>query len=1490
MSPQRLPSRTQKPPQPYLTLSQQRAASSPSRRSNGDSTYLTSDGHSRPKLPISLPKLETSAAALQKIAMQTPLKSSRSSAESTFIGKSPLLLRGQPRSHQCIPNIISSKTLEINDTIQNDVSMNEISMPMPVRPKKYCSPLPKIVARGVTSSAKKDSRPKAYLPEVPPLAPHFSPFGNTDFFPWGGSHPEDQFSEQIIRQGYYDKSQITQNEIGSARSLIFPALKHKSGLQMLSSVFTNILVQRRAYGQITSSSTFKPPPRVTVTDTKREIWLKDLANPTSSLRRLSRSIPHGIRGKVLLEQSLVKNIPIERAVWLAKCVGANELRSFRRKGVSGTSSMGGEAKWIRDFTVCVEQFLENIIGACGGPDFKVKINYAIRLSTHFHAEYLLDREHYMDWLVMSLENTTQARLPIWLLIIQIYWKDLLQFRKYGCRLSSTLLNQLAGTLDNPDSDLLIPLSKRLTLLIKDLILTKHDNLIAPKTWMKFKTLVYSCLGSDNEQVNRIIKSIDRRNSRLVPLDVSKKDNSEKKLIRILDQSLITPYSSLLAKEAWNLSDDKRFLVNKVLNWATSSYRLGKTKLYVAIRLLRSWSQNGISVTENILDFLDSKSCEISRNKSDLYHIISELARSGHFSSSKYFQWLIARGGLQGSDSLCEDGPCVSRLLAELPTANLSQSLKETRLNLLKRANFSTEIEQNCMKRCVLILQRDLTITNDNTYPSLSKNGTLSDEIKDLLLGTSRTIKSDIGSWLRDKFCHPVTQTTISPINYWENQISKSEKFVITSCNFTIVRSILEEIGDFSMLADILKAISKTSDFNILASCADTLSLNLEIFAAIGALKEIFNILLSRSRTFIDELNPSLGNFLSSLFDLSLRLEDQKLAAEELSQEILCNFKKSGIDACSPISDHMTSAEAIEALFCDEIEKYLATGNKLDQTVMERLFQRIMSVLQSSWEEFPEQQRSCGMLLTRLRAFHPQYFDVLMNKWLNQSILLPNRPSLIQFCAPLISYGCLTLRDVLESCESKITVGDSKILEKIPSEALVLLLSSSEISKIMTKEEVYRFHVKQLCNLRNCPENVLSTLRNALKFIPCGNSFFSQPDLQTKLLPGSSELQKLLQHLILFNSDLFFSKLLLPILDSSNTEAINFINNFIDIFLSSSSFTLMATEFLVDIADDLSLPFCQVKLRVMFRLKKASSDSYEYRLNQIEQLYSTMESAIASGKKNWANLIVLLDLETAQQLRIKAESNFLALIPSPRSLINDFAVLQQRVSRCRNLLLVIQATSYCELSISSHNNNYNRNNTNLPSEIATALNGLWILLTNHQSEEVINLVIESWIPLLFSFISAHANLFESSKYWPEIQVKILIALTSIYFRLQSLDKNIENIEDLIEHSYDLALQYVDFISDDVRNQCIRNLNDAASNSYISYLYSHFVNPSEHLVLSQTDGKTNTLPGIVTDDATSLVKDKMVPFSMRRWEMLSEPTPNVGENDTSLSLTLFGARRG
>ena len=234
---------------------------------------------------------------------------------------------------------------------------------------------------------------KPHVPEPPSSAPRFHKAGNchlalceamytysqtlgpADFFPWTGRHAEDVLNELTTKQGFYDKSPISQNESNTARPSVWSSLKHKSGLQILSSLFVSALDQRQTHGTITTNSTFKPPPRVTLTDTKREAWLRDLANPSIPLRRLSRTIPHGIRGKILLDHCLSKDIPTSRAIWLAKCVGANEIRAFKRKGTGGVFTVGGEGKWIKDWTTNVEQFLESILGFCGSTEWRSKINY-----------------------------------------------------------------------------------------------------------------------------------------------------------------------------------------------------------------------------------------------------------------------------------------------------------------------------------------------------------------------------------------------------------------------------------------------------------------------------------------------------------------------------------------------------------------------------------------------------------------------------------------------------------------------------------------------------------------------------------------------------------------------------------------------------------------------------------------------------------------------------------------------------------------------------------------------------------------------------------------------------------------------------------------------------------------------------------------------------------------------------------------------------------
>ena len=199
--------------------------------------------------------------------------------------------------------------------------------------------------------------------------------GYADFFPRVGKRPEDALSEQTIKQGFFEKAPSSQAEHQSARSILWPILKHQSGLQVLSATVRSAMEQKQSVGRITSPSTFKLPPRVTLTDTKREAWLRDLANPSIPLRRLSRTIPYGVRGRTLLDHCLTKDIPTARAVWLIRCVGANEMRAFRRQGTHPVVAMGGEAKWVKDWTDFVAQFIEAAIQACGTDGWKDRMTY-----------------------------------------------------------------------------------------------------------------------------------------------------------------------------------------------------------------------------------------------------------------------------------------------------------------------------------------------------------------------------------------------------------------------------------------------------------------------------------------------------------------------------------------------------------------------------------------------------------------------------------------------------------------------------------------------------------------------------------------------------------------------------------------------------------------------------------------------------------------------------------------------------------------------------------------------------------------------------------------------------------------------------------------------------------------------------------------------------------------------------------------------------------
>lgn len=316
-------------PAPQRSLSQQHPQS-PIRRSDSFNSEQGADGGdgtqtrygTTPRRGGSKLKLELSNDGIDHAGfVESPQNPDPLSANKVFTPSRVMSMADAPDLGDMSPQTSRCQTADGDST----------PLPMPPRRARFAMPTKGFQSAPVNAPVRNNLRSKPFVLEVPPEAPRYSSMGkqepcgrtrknqggtqrdtntfsgHADFYPWRGGHPEDQFSDNIIRIGYFDKApaQPTQ-EATSAKATLFPALKHKSGLHTLSTIFTNILNQRRHIGQITSPSTFKPPPRVTLTDSKREAWVKELAKPNVPLRKLSRTIPHGIRGRVLLDQCLNK--------------------------------------------------------------------------------------------------------------------------------------------------------------------------------------------------------------------------------------------------------------------------------------------------------------------------------------------------------------------------------------------------------------------------------------------------------------------------------------------------------------------------------------------------------------------------------------------------------------------------------------------------------------------------------------------------------------------------------------------------------------------------------------------------------------------------------------------------------------------------------------------------------------------------------------------------------------------------------------------------------------------------------------------------------------------------------------------------------------------------------------------------------------------------------------------------------------------------------
>lgn len=973
------------------------------------------------------------------------------------------------------------------------------------------------------------------------------------------------------------------------------------------------------------------------------------------------------------------------------------------------------------------------------------------------------------------------------------------------------------------------------------------------------------------------------------------------LVKLLDATLRGPVDGDLAAQCWASVDNHAQVVKTVIEWATSSHRPGISKVYTASNLLRKWSSMRINPTLAILELLDDVPTNDEVRKQMMYHLVSELCRSGHFSLPQYVQWLIARGSCHDAEEIeAATGPCSSRLLVELPIHCFSEERRRDRANLLRRAaNYDVTEEADDIATALRLLQHTIGFPRQ-AEPAEDIHKTI--PLRKLLArlkSSSMALKSAVGCELRDAMIS-MDQSAL------ENNLSLPV--------FVAIRSVFEAISDFSMLADALRVCTRTSSIDILAACTDIINVHLLTFAAVGAAEELFDLLLERLKGLGREQGIVARPFLASLALLAAKIPSREAVSTNLQQELANSDKNSGIDACSPVSDNMVGqGSSAEAEVSEQIDKLLASGTSVDSPTMNRLFRNIIPRLEAGWGKLDESRRVFASLLSRLRAFDSHHFDKLMADWVSHIRSLPERQPLSELFPLLLSLGCLTTASMLQTASAipLDNVNPTQSSTLYLQELLRLLIDKLPKPSPLASDETYRFQAIQASAGLEHPKLLLQLIKNAIAEYstlkgqsPEASLPFDEKNVQYGLLT-------MLRLLVIVDSTSVSEALKLK---DASPDGSMFVRTIVAQLLNpgEDGGADISFEQVLGFANELTMPFCQLSLNFALSVGQMQAvTGEESKQSQFDVFAKAMDSAIDAKNIMWTSMLPCLSEDITQHLKSQAYSRFFELIPSSKAEGFHQAITDEdRIQLATNLLGVIEAIiSGQPPSKSGH----------LTSMVVDKLTDLWETLANPETDISANStshILQRWLPALLRFISLHSSVPEPSivaatpgtnttPYRPpsvnlEARARTILLLCGLLFELEA--RYAETSSELGQQVFDVAMLLVDALPDELKAHCAKAIiaqpqpnpsRTTTSDPRMYYLFSaQPASAAENLMLAHRDKAT--LPHSAAARGLGAMygigpttQDKFTPFTLRRWEVLSEPTPNIGENDTSLSLGLFEA---
>lgn len=158
-----------------------------------------------------------------------------------------------------------------------------------------------------------------------------------------------------------------------------------------------------------------------------------------------------------------------------------------------------------------------------------------------------------------------------------------------------------------------------------------------------------------------------------------------------------------------------------------------------------------------------------------------------------------------------------------------------------------------------------------------------------------------------------------------------------------------------------------------------------------------------------------------------------------------------------------------------------------------------------------------------------------------------------------------------------------------------------------------------------------------------------------------------------------------------------------------------------------------------------------------------------------------------------------------------------------------------------------------------------------------------VDILLRLLTIHYSAVQLSRGSENGIISLVVALS-----LLLTHPSLHSCSELAEHVFDVLVLITDSLTDETRSQCFRTLRDKhrLKDPRLIFIFGYPENiESEWLQLSTA----SWAPSAIKSEGSTRSPMISHPFPLRKWEMMQEATPLTTENDTSLSLTLFGTRR-